>query len=516
MRLFFIIATAVIMTSCLNDSGSHKKVLSAASGSLTRLAWEMRRDGKPVDSIIAVQKMAVEELRRGESADNSVEVLEQMGFLYNIAGDYAQALRFYEEATDSLNAQPYSRRNDGAIQLFGDISSLYAFLGMTDLAIEYSDSAIAESNRQGGLMLSDVYRFRAGIYELDDNVAKAMECYLRALAVVDNGVTRSDKDALRALIQSERAHLLINAYPHDIDSVNLAVSILEEAVECDEFDPTDRVYSLGLGYVNQGNPERGIPLLQQAAESYRRQEDVERINVANTALLETYAKYNMCEELSALVPRYIADADSMLNLEKTNAMVGAMVRYDIRSTEDRNRILALQLEIEREKRFINFVIGLLLTLVLLSVSVFFYQRNRLLARKRRNQEVELDKLSESNTMLNDRVDILERDLSAGMNSNSSILSDPQLITGPEEGRFRRAFNVLFPNFIPLLKRDYPKLTSNDELLCMLLYLKHTTEEIAVYLGISKASVNSARYRLRIKFSLPKDVDLDSFISSRGV
>ena len=197
-------------------------------------------------------------------------------------------------------------------------------------------------------------------------------------------------------------------------------------------------------------------------------------------------------------------------------MVGAMVRYDIRSTEDRNRILALQLEIEREKRFINFVIGLLLTLVLLSVSVFFYQRNRLLDRKRRNQEVELDKLSESNTMLNDRVDILERDLSAGMNSNSSILSDPQLITGPEEGRFRRAFNVLFPNFIPLLKRDYPKLTSNDELLCMLLYLKHTTEEIAVYLGISKASVNSARYRLRIKFSLPKDVDLDSFISSRGV
>ena len=99
-----------------------------------------------------------------------------------------------------------------------------------------------------------------------------------------------------------------------------------------------------------------------------------------------------------------------------------------------------------------------------------------------------------------------------MNSNSSILSDPQLITGQVEGRFRRAFNVLFPNFIPMLKQDYSKLTKSDELLCMLLYLRHTTDEIAVYLGISKASVNSARYRLRTKFALPKDVELDTFIA----
>ena len=53
----------------------------------------MRRDGVPVDSIILVQEKAVEELRKGTSPDNPVEVLEQMGYLYNIAGDYASALK---------------------------------------------------------------------------------------------------------------------------------------------------------------------------------------------------------------------------------------------------------------------------------------------------------------------------------------------------------------------------------------------------------------------------------------
>lgn len=401
--------------------------------------------------------------------------------LYNIAGDYASALKYYEEATDSLKAHSIDERNDGAIQLFGDLSSLYAFLGMPEQALAFSDSAIVEIRRQDGAMLSDVYRFRAGIYELDDKVAEAM-----------------------------------NAYPDNRDSVALAVSILENTVEYDEFDTADRVYALGLGYVKQGKTDRGIALLQEAADSYRRQEDMERIHVANTALLEVYARHGMCRELQALVPQYIEDAERAAQEEQSSALISAMVKYDIKSTEDRNHILMLQLEVEQEKKLIIYGIAFVVIIILLGFAVIFWQRSRLLNQKRLLQQKELEGLGESNDMLNKRVGILEKDLTAGMNSNSSILSDPQLITGKEEGRFRRAFNVLFPNFIPLLKKDYPRLTPNDELLCMLLYLKHTTEEVSIYLGISKASVNSARYRLRTKFALPKDMELDTFIAGRSV
>lgn len=514
MKYYTSIILALIISSCAklpedisenNNTGNHE--------SLTRQAWEMRRVGEPIDTIISVQLQAVEQLRNGETNDNPVEVLEQMGYLYNIAGDFASALKYYQEAGDSLKAQPVSDRNDGAIQLFGDLSSLYSFLGMKEKALEYNDSAVAESLRQNGIMLSDVYRFRASIYENDNNVTDAMECYRLALDAVDNGAARTDKDLLKALIMGERAHLLLSAYPDNMDSVNLAVSILENTLEYDDFDTTDRIYALGLGYVKQGKADKGIPLLEEAAESYRRQEDIERINVANTALLEAYARYRMYDKLSALVPQYIEDADSMIGAENANAVIGAMVRYDIRSAEDRNHILTLQLEIEREKKVINFGIAIAVILALLCCSIIFYQRSRLLNQKKLLQEKELESLNESNNLLEQRVDTLEKDLSAGMNSNVRILSSPQLITGKEEGRFRRAFNVLYPNFIADLKQDFPKLTTNDELICMLLYLNHTTEEISIYLGISRASVNSARYRLRTKFAL-KDTDLDSFITQR--
>lgn len=515
MRYHLILAIFIILASCSNHQiENSKKIEPADKKSLTRRAWEMRRDGEPMDTIIKLQEKAVEQLRNGESRDNPVEVLEQMGFFYNIGGDLSAALKYYKEAADSLKTQPLSKRNDGAIQLFGDLSSLYAFLGMYEQALEYSDSALAESKRQKGIMLSDVYRFRAGIYELENKVQKASECYRLALAAVNNGAARTPPDVLRALILGEKAHLIINAYPDNRDSVAWAVTTLEETLKYDEFDQADRIYALGLGYLKQGKIEKGIKLLQESSEQYRHQEDIERINVANTALLETYAKYKMYNELAALVPVYIEDADSLSRQEQSTALIGAMIKYDLKSTEDRNKILHLQLEVEREKKVIVYGISIALILALTGCAIIFWQRNRLLNQKSSLQEKKLENLNESNHLLNERVGILEKDLSAGMNSNSSILSDPQLITGQVEGRFRRAFSVLFPNFIPMLKQDYSKLTKSDELLCMLLYLRHTTDEIAVYLGISKASVNSARYRLRTKFALPKDVELDTFIAER--
>lgn len=516
MKLLSILTFVLLVASCSdNTPGPTASAPCYPEESLSRLAWKMRGDGEPIDTVIAVQEKAVGELREGTSHDNPVEVLEQMGFFYNIAGDYPQALAYYREATDSLRKMPVSGRNDGAIQLFGDISSLYAFLGMYDQAIEYSDSAVAESRRQNGAMLSDVYRFRASAYELFGEPAMASLTYDLALDAVDNGPTRNDKDLLRALILGEKAHLLISAYPEDRDSVDKAVDILERVVGYDEIDSTDRIYALGLGYIRQGRLDKGLPLLRESAESYRRQEDIERINVANTALLRTYADNGMCDEVRKLLPSFLEYNDSLISYRHANAVAGAMVEYDLKSTEDRNRILSLRLQVEREKRIIYYGIAVIVILVLACSSVILFMRARILNQKRRLQEKELNRLTESKEQLDNRVSILEQDFNAGMNSNSSILSEPKLITGPDEGRFRRAFNVLHPEFIPALKEDYPRITPNDELLCMLIRLRHTTEEISVYLGISKASVNSARYRLRTKFALPKDVDLDEFIASRA-
>lgn len=73
--------------------------------------------------------------------------------------------------------------------------------------------------------------------------------------------------------------------------------------------------------------------------------------------------------------------------------------------------------------------------------------------------------------------------------------------------------TLHPRFLTNLRRDFPMLTSADELLCMLIYLKVPPLDMAAALGISRASLNSARYRIRKRLNLDKDTSLDAFIDS---
>lgn len=516
MRIVVFFALAIVLLSCHDGSRySEKGGKKAENISLTRKAWKLHNDGASVQECLEAQQEALAAMRKGLGSDDPVEVLEQMGFFYNLSGDYTNAVKYYREAVDSLKSRPNDKRNEGAIQLFGDMSTLFSLLGMHELAIEYNDSSLAESRRQNGLMLSDVYRFRAGVFYGAEMIDSAIHAFDEALGVVNAGKVRADKDLLKAVIKGDKAYMILDVYGNNRDSVDRAVATLEEVVHVAGADNTDRTFALGMGYAQQGLLRKGLPLMQQAVEEYRENGELERINVSNRVLLEIYAKNKMYAELAELVPEYISVADSFLTAERSNALIGAVVKYDVQAEQDKSRILALELEVQRDRAMMFLAFTLVALSLLTGALVIFSLRRRLMAQKIRNQQQELNGLAASNSILNERVDVLEKDLNDGMNSNSAVLSTPQLITGREEGRFRRAFNVIYPHFTSNLKSEFPNLTPNDELLCMLINLGHTSEEISVYLGISRASVNSARYRLRTKFGLSKDVDLDTFIVEKG-
>ena len=259
------------------------------------------------------------------------------------------------------------------------------------------------------------------------------------------------------------------------ESVSVAANISDASRNLNlDLEKARNDFSHGLEYVEQGKVEEGIALMRQSAASY----------------------------------------DSIICMAKSDGP-SAISHYDAdQSGQDSPDISVLQEKSRRQKAITIAVIVSLIILFLVCSSVMLLMRNRMLRYKRELGRRRIMDLNDSNNRMAERIDVLEHDLSVEMHSNNEILSSPQLITGKDEGKFRRAFNVLYPDFIKKLKMDYPTLSTNDELVCMLLYLHHTSEEISVYLGISRASVNSARYRLRTKFGLPKSIGLDTFISSR--
>jgi PAS domain S-box-containing protein len=81
--------------------------------------------------------------------------------------------------------------------------------------------------------------------------------------------------------------------------------------------------------------------------------------------------------------------------------------------------------------------------------------------------------------------------------------------------FKMHFERIHQDFLANLKKQFPSLSANDLRLCAYLRMNIATKEIAKIMGISPASANKARYRLRKKLGLKKDDDLISFIMEIG-
>lgn len=82
-----------------------------------------------------------------------------------------------------------------------------------------------------------------------------------------------------------------------------------------------------------------------------------------------------------------------------------------------------------------------------------------------------------------------------INDDVRVQLSTNILNPDEEANFRRTFTSLYPNYLPSLHERCP------ELIVMLLLFDLSNDEIALTLGIAKASVNRARGRLRKRLGL---------------
>lgn len=512
--LLCVFATFSLICACSKEEPKPRSTAPEYNnGSLSGQAWKLRNDGAPADRFITMQKKAVEQLRRGESPDDAVTVLEQMGFFYQIVGDYANAIHYYQEAADSHTSVALPDRSQGAIQLFGDLSTLYSHLGMYQEALAYSDSAINESLRQGGVMSADIYTMRANVFASQSMTDSMSHCYDLGVQAVRNGRTNADKNYLEAYVNAERGYFLIETYPEIRDSVERAVGLLQKILEYDNMDMTGYQFALGQGLCLLGNVKEGLPMMEKASEEFINQHDLELTVYSKQVLLKIYAKYGMGDKLVKAFPAFSVEKDSLNNLKKAELVIGADVRYQTAKKDLEIQMLDQKLALEKSRKIVIFLTSILIVIATCVIIYFTLKKYKKEKLHRQEKQLELDRLQKSHSESKKRTQELEQDLSLKMNSNHEILTTPQLITGELQGKFRRAFNALYPDVIPALKESHPEITPNDELVCMLIYLQHTTEEIAVFLGISRQSVNTTRYRLRQKFHLLEKTKLDDYIKN---
>ncbi|WP_159778081.1 hypothetical protein [Flavobacterium sp. 9AF] len=79
--------------------------------------------------------------------------------------------------------------------------------------------------------------------------------------------------------------------------------------------------------------------------------------------------------------------------------------------------------------------------------------------------------------------------------------------------FKLYFEKTNPNFLLLLAKKHPQLTTKDLKYCCYLKMNMSNDDIRSLLGINQESVRTHKYRLKKKMRLSKELDLHSYLKA---
>lgn len=220
----------------------------------------------------------------------------------------------------------------------------------------------------------------------------------------------------------------------------------------------------------------------------------------------------------ALVEEYEDNTDPM----NTRQLIEIVARHYLGEKE-----IEVSMEKARMKNTVTamavILAGSILVAIFMTITMIY--RNRLAKTRQLLLKQRLDSLLSSNSNI-------RKSLEKEQKRNSEIQSNLDLVmsssverqkigadaiskvkTPDGLGDFLVRFNILYPSFIPNLKRQAPDIGKREQLLCMLMILGCDTEQISNLMCVATKSVNMARWRLRKKLGLASDQSLDALIRS---
>ncbi|MBI6117749.1 helix-turn-helix transcriptional regulator [Salegentibacter maritimus] len=134
------------------------------------------------------------------------------------------------------------------------------------------------------------------------------------------------------------------------------------------------------------------------------------------------------------------------------------------------------------------------------------------------KQQQLEKESLANSLLieykNDMLQQIKSNIQEGDTKKIQKLLKEEMLLAADFENIKTQIQKVHPDFFNQLNAlAVKKLTPLDLKYCTYLYLKMTTKQIAQALHIEPQSVRMFKYRLKQKFGLSKDIDLDDFLAN---
>ena len=247
------------------------------------------------------------------------------------------------------------------------------------------------------------------------------------------------------------------------------------------------------------------------------------------AYMLAYQKIGQPDSLFAYTQKYITLHDSIESKAADERAEIIEVRYN--NQENIHKIQSLNKDKKRIALIRNFIIAL--TVLSAAFGFLYINRQKLKMRIRHQKMEDEKKLAEAEAIAakeqldiftghilekNNLVEKLQEELSQKEVDQDQFktieeLSHHSILTDDDWDRFRHLFEKVHPGFFLQLKMKAPDISLAEQRIAAFSKLRFSTKEAANLLGISPASVNKTRQRLRQRLSIDPDTDLELYFAS---
>ena len=317
--------------------------------------------------------------------------------------------------------------------------------------------------------------------------------------------------------------------------------------------------NLAYSHFLRGDYEKSIPLFKEDIETALKFADYGLASTSSARLGESYfklGKYDEAETQAQLALNYALESGQYKRLEPVYTLLTKIalhqrnfkkiesyhsatiiVKDSLKKLFNANQLLRVHQKFQRlnELKFENkqresrlernFLIAFVFTLMILSVYVYFNQRNKFKQNQIINQlkldQVEQDlenssiQLQQFAQGISDKTKIIEEmeiQLEKELNYDSVLeLQHFTILTDEDWDKFRILFEAVHKGFLISLKEKFPTLSPAEIRFMSLSKLKLNNKEIANSLGISVQSIRVTRHRIFKKINLPKESSFEDLV-----
>ena len=472
--------------------------------------------GQTNKAILAYRK-ALSVANKSNNRQSILWIQIKLGRLYSDSGRLEEAMSLYDQLLEN-----YEELNDtvGLIQLYSELAHIYTqwnFLDEAKKNVQYAFEKlrrVKDPNVTGGCFLVKYQLLAKKKYKSEFLLTlldKADSCFKHA----HNEQRQMDVLRMRGMELTGRK-----------DSLNKGVKMLRYVYEYYKKHSSKQLKGESLlylaeGLIRQRNYTEGEWAFNESLLNMKGSSDsLFFYNLCNRSLDYYIGKGDAQKVLFYTKHYYPCFRKNYSDMLMKNVVI-AHVKFQAEEKEKEVSLLTDKLRVQKMIEF-WYLCGLFVMLALVvGIINWIRQHHKLQEMKhlladthnadlQKNLDSALEELCNTNQE-NQRLKLLMNNI----NGEDDMLTSTtySMLIEKDEAKFRKAFNNAYPLFLYNLHKKAPLVTRGDELLCMLMILKHSGSNIASILGVSNGTVYINRHRLRKKLNIATEDSLEDFIAS---